>query len=140
MTSIDSNNRQWEKELKLKTANLGLWTLVWLITMAIATFGPILIWDKNTTVSAIFIFINLLVGIAMIMAHKRHLQSLDELQRKIQMDAIAIALGGTLISGLCYSMLDIANVITFDAEISHLVMLMSLIYGVSLLIGKKRYS
>jgi len=138
ISKLNSNPRHSRSDNK--PPNLGLWTLAWLITMAIATFGPIFIWDRHTTASAIFIFINFLAGIGMIVAHKRHLQRLDEMQRKIQMDAIAVALGVTLIAGLCYSMLDIANVITFDAEISHLVMLMSFTYGVSIFIGNRHYS
>ena len=140
MASSKSNTNSSQLASKIKPSNLGLWTLAWLVTMAIATFGPVYVWDRNIVVSATFIFINFLVGIAMIVAHKRHLQSLDEMQRKIQMDAIAVALGVTLVAGLCYSMLDIANVVTFNAEISHLLMLMSLTYGVSIFIGNKHYS
>jgi len=76
----------------------------------------------------------------MIWANIKHLLVLDELQKKIQLDAMGIALGVGIVGGLSYSVLDIANVIASDAEISFLIMLISISYIVALLVGKKRYS
>ncbi|MDC2888160.1 hypothetical protein [Psychrosphaera algicola] len=107
--------------------------------MAIASFGPVFIWDGNTTMSSISVAINLLVGIGMIWANKKHLAGLDEMQQKVQLNAMAIALGVGLVFGLAYSNLDIANVIESDAEISHLVMLIGITYLVSTIIGLRKY-
>ncbi len=140
MNSTHAKQQGCNRLNQLNNKNLAKWTLAWLVTMAVATFGPIYLWEGNRIYSFIFILINLAVGVGMIFAHKRILQGLDELQRKIQMDAMAITLGVTLVAGLAFSMLDIANVISFDAEISYLVFLMSITYGISIVIGKKRYS
>ena len=75
----------------------------------------------------------------MMVANKQHLDGLDELQRKIQLDAMALALGMGLVLGLAYSAMDIANVIEFDAEISFMVMLIGVIYIVGVLIGRRKY-
>ena len=56
-----------------------------------------------------------------------------------QLEAMAITLGITLIAGIAYSSLDIVNVISGDAEISFLVMLMGITYLVSLLVVRRRY-
>jgi len=55
------------------------------------------------------------------------------------MDAMAITLGITLILGISYSMLDITNLIAFNAEISHLVFIMGITYLIAMLIGNARY-
>ena len=75
----------------------------------------------------------------MILINRKHLNSQDPLQRKITMDAMAITLGITLILGISYSMLDITNLITFNAEISHLVFIMGITYLIAMLIGNARY-
>jgi hypothetical protein len=53
--------------------------------------------------------------------------------------AMALSLGVGLITGLGYSNLDIANVIAFDAEISHLVILMGLTYAAGTFFGIRKY-
>ncbi|MBU2882812.1 hypothetical protein KO525_01390 [Psychrosphaera sp. B3R10] len=136
---MSEQNNNWKQQNINNTKRLAAWTFAWLITMAIASFGPVFIWDGNTTMSSISVAINLLVGIGMIWANKKHLAGLDEMQQKVQLNAMAIALGVGLVFGLAYSNLDIANVIESDAEISHLVMLIGITYLVSTIIGLRKY-
>lgn len=128
-----------EKVVKA-TKKLALWTFLWVVTMAVATFGPKFIWNENVVISAVAIFINTAIGGMMIWANIKHLGVLDELQKKIQLEAMGIALGVGIVGGLSYSTTDVANVIQTDAEIGFLVMLISFAYMVSLFIGKRRYS
>ena len=79
------------------------------------------------------------MGVGMIMANKRYLDGLDELQRKIQLEAMALCLGVGLVAGLGYSSLDVTNVIPVHAEISHLVMLMALTYLAGIFLGRRKY-
>ena len=83
--------------------------------------------------------VNLLIGFGMIWVNKEHLKSLDELQQRIQLEAMGIALGVGLVVGLAYSNLDINNVISQDAEISFLVVLVALTYLASVFIGTRKY-
>ncbi len=129
----------WTSETKKNTISLAKWTGAWLLTMALATFGSILLWSDIVWLKVVSVLINFLVGIGVIIANKRHLQGLDELQQKIQLDAMALALGIGLIGGLSYSTLDVINVISFDAEISHLVMLIGVTYLLGVIIGQRRY-
>jgi hypothetical protein len=136
----DSNNNcgGFAARNKKNTLRLGYWTGAWLITMAIAVFGPVLVWqDKVLTGAAIVI--NIAVGVGMIIANKNHLGGLDELQQKIQLEAMALALGVGLIFGLGYSTMDVTNFISADAEISHLVMLVGLTYGAGVILGRRKY-
>jgi hypothetical protein len=122
-----------------ETLNLGLWTGAWVLTTAIVTFGPKFLWEGNATITGIAILLNLAIGIGVILANKRFLNSLDELQRKIQLEAMGISLGVAVIFGLSYSMLDTTNLISYDAEIAHLVILIGLTYLAATIIGTLRY-
>lgn len=126
--------------VKKATIRLGIWTLAWLVSLAIATFGPMFVWDSNKLITIIAILINLGFGVGVIIANKNHLAELDELQQRITLNAMAITLGVGLICGLSYSLLDVTNVVSFDAEISHLVTIMGLTYAVSTFVGHRKYS
>ena len=129
----------WAARVNRNTLRLGYWTTAWLVTMAVATFGPQFIWHDNTPLTAIAIFINLGVGFATIAANKHHLQSLDEMQQKIQLEAMALSLGVGFVCGLSYSLLDQTNLIAADAEISHLILVMGLTYFAATVMGRRRY-
>ncbi|HMB40605.1 MAG TPA: hypothetical protein VKM37_01425 [Balneolaceae bacterium] len=125
--------------IKRSIKNLAIWTAAWLVSTAIAVFGPILLWESNTLLSVIFILINVAVGLGMVLANIRHLLSLDEMLQKIQLQAMGITLGVTLIAGIAYSIADTTNVISQDAEISFLVILMGLTYITTSVILNKKY-
>jgi hypothetical protein len=55
------------------------------------------------------------------------------MQQKIQLEAMSLTLGVVLVVGLTCSNLDIANIISFDAEIAHVIILMSLTYVATLI-------
>jgi hypothetical protein len=61
------------------------------------------------------------------------------MQRKVTMEAMAIAMGVGVVGGMSYSMLDVANVISFDAEIGHLVGLIGITYFIAFIVGSIRY-
>lgn len=122
------------------TKNLAAWTSLWLLSLALASFGPKLWWGENPAISAIAVVLNAGLGVCLIMANRRHLNSLDELQRKIQLEALALALGVAVVGGLSYSLLDVTNLIPYDAEISLLCILVSITYLLGIWIGQKRYA
>lgn len=139
MSDSKSGSGDWSARHRENVVRLAYWTLAWLITMAIAVFGPNFLWESGSISTLIAIVVNLLAGIGMIVANKHHLQGLDELQQRIQLEAMALALGVALIVGLAYSTMDITNLISYDAEIAHLVILTSLTYLAGILIGRRKY-
>jgi hypothetical protein len=136
---MEQKNTAFAGKVKKNTINLGMWTGAWVISTALVAFGAKFVWDFNQAVSLVAILLNLAMGIGMIMAYKGYLKVLDEMQRKIQMDAMALALGAGVVGGLSYSMLDIVDIIAFDAEISHLVILISITYLLAVIAGTIRY-
>lgn len=129
----------WQTNTARNTLRLGFWTLGWVLSMAVANFGPKFLWDSNVSLTIVAILVNLAIGVGMILANKRHLNGLDEMHQKIQLNAMALSLGVGLIVGLSYSNLDVTNVISADAEISHLVILMGLTYLAGIFAGNRKY-
>jgi len=128
------------KTKKQQVLNLAGWTWSWVATLALATFGPQFIWDDHQQLTILFVGLNFANGIAMVIANRHFFNSLDELQRKIQLEALGITLGLTVIIGITYSLLDTTNLIGADAEIGFLVGIIGIVYMVSTLIIRKRYA
>jgi hypothetical protein len=128
------------KTKKQQVLNLAGWTWSWVATLALATLGPQFIWDDHQLLTILFVGLNFANGIAMVIANRHFFNSLDELQRKIQLEALGITLGLTVIIGITYSLLDTTNLIDEDAEIGFLVGIIGVIYMVSTLIINKRYA
>lgn len=136
---MDAKTNQREASTRKNTWRLAYWTGSWVLTVAIATFGPEFIWDYNSGISLIFILINTIVGIGMILMNRKYINGLDELQKKVNTDAMAIAFGVGVVGGMSYSILDITNVIPFDAEISFVIMLAGITYLIGVVVSNIRY-
>ena len=132
---LDKIKKEQQHHLKV----LALWTWTWVGTMALATFGPKFIWDGQTALTSLAIFINLLNGVLMISANRKLFNFYDELERKIHLVSLALTLGLTVVVGLSYSLLDQTNLISFDAEIGVLVLFVGVTERITFFINRKRY-
>jgi len=130
---------EWHLQKKKNLQKLAFWTIGWVLSMALVSFGPKFLWEGDKLISFLTFLLNLGFGIGVIIANRTHINWLDELDKKITFDAMAIALGVGIIGGLSYSVLDITNLIPMDAEISFLVMLISITYMIAIVVGKLRY-
>ena len=128
-----------KEERKKRTIRLAIWTWTWVATLAVATFGPKFIWENSTLCTTLAICINLINGVLMILANRSLFNHYDELERKIHLESMGLTLGATVVVGLSYLLLDQTNLIASDAEISYLIMFMSITYLITLLINRKRY-
>jgi hypothetical protein len=130
---------QAQNEIKA-SARLALWTLAWVATVALAKFGPQLLWDPPQRVASwAAVAVNLAVGIGWIAAFTHFLRTLDELQRKITQDALAVTLGVGWILGFAYVVTDAASLVARDVDIAVLPALMGVVFAVAFVVGKIRY-
>ena len=114
------------------------WTFAWSMTMVLADKAILYEWHSSDLISAIAIILNAGIGIGMILSYLRHLRDMDELQRKIQLDALAIAMGVALVGSVSYLLMVTAKFIT-DAEVSDIILLMTFTFVVSVIVGHIRY-
>lgn len=118
---------------------LAVWTLLWVLTEAIVVFGHKELWDGSKWITGLSLGVNVLIGIGMVFTYRNLMNLLDELERKIQLESMGLTLGLTLVIGLGYSVLDITNMIPWDAEIGNLVFFMGICYIACVLINTRRY-
>lgn len=139
MSEKQSTQDKLAERTNRNTANLRIWTFAWVATCFIATFGPKWWWDFNTALSMLAVVINLAIGIGMILSNKRYVQGLDEMHRKIFLDAGAMSLGVGLIAAISYATLHTARLISFEPEIGHLIILMCLTFLGGMIAGHRKY-
>ena len=65
--------KDYNTQIKKNTKNLAIYTALWTVSMAIATFGPKFIWEENKTLTFIGVFVNVIFGVFMILANIKHL-------------------------------------------------------------------
>ena len=138
-TNAETKTNKAYSRGRVSEAKVIYWCLAWVLATAGATFGPELLWGYGTLITSIGIAIQLAIGFGMIWAFKGFLLAMDELQRLIQLEALSLAFGVGVVVGLSYELLEDVKLITFEPEISHLIMLMSLTYVFGLFLGNRRY-
>lgn len=129
-----------KKERKKHLIHLAFWTWSWVLTLAIATFGPEFFWEEKSALTIVAIVVNLAIGILMVLANRKLFNHYDELERKIHLESMGLTLGLAVIIGLTYSLFDQKNLIHSDAEIGFLVGFIGITYMISLMVNRKRYS
>ena len=139
MNDLKTDPGPYAKNNARKSLHLMYWTVAWVLSTALAAFGPKLIWDYASLPSMLAILLNVGVGFAMILATKRHIHGLDEMQQKIFLDAGALSLGVGLVFGIAYEQLEDIKLISFEPEISHLVILMTLTFLAGTIAGNRKY-
>lgn len=133
----DQHTRGQRNAIRI-SAQLALWTVTWAATVALARFGPAHLWDSQAA-SWAAVGLNLAAGVGWIVAHARYLQGLDELERKINLDALAVTLGVGFVVGLAYVTVDKAELITRDVNVALLPVLMTAVYVITIAAGRVRY-
>ncbi len=129
----------WASRIIRNTVGLAAWTAAWVASVALAAFGPVALWNSRPVPTFLAIAFSVLVGAGMLLANKRNLQAMDELQRTIQLQAMAWSLGAGLVVGTAWTLLDRHDLVAFEAEIGHLVAFMAVVYLIGTFAGLRRY-
>jgi hypothetical protein len=123
----------------IRNANIvNLWALAWAVTLALTSFLSGYQWYSSTTPTMIGFVIHTGIGLGMFLAYKRFLRELDEMERKIQLDALAGSVGVTVVGFSAYSILEKAGFVP-DLESYYLIVLIALTYIAGIIIGRVRY-
>jgi hypothetical protein len=140
MPEQKSDTSGWEAANARNGRRVKGWTAAWVGTLAVAAFGPrTAFWDFEVLPTLIAVLINIGIGFGMILAVRNQVLGMDELQRKVFLDASAITLGVGMVCGNTYELLEDIQLITFQPEISHLIVVMCLTFLASTVIGNRKY-
>ena len=126
------------KKQKKHTKILMAWTLAWVASLAFLSGGVNNLWD-NIIFTQIGLIINFAIGVGMIIANKNLFKHYDELQKKIQFEAMALTLGLAVVVGLTYEISFDFGVINSEPEFEYLVFFISFSYIVSTIINSRKY-
>lgn len=118
---------------------LASWAGAWVGTCALMALGPRFLWNKALIFTLLAVGLNFCVGVGLILAHKKYLASLDELQRKVYLDALGITVGAVLIVAIPYAVLDRYDIVHLKNGVSSLMILMSVTFLASFFYGTWRY-
>ncbi|MGB3726614.1 MAG: hypothetical protein WA981_12660 [Glaciecola sp.] len=140
MNTSNSQPEKLEQRMRRSTKSLMLSTFGWVLSLALVAFGPKFLWDYNTVVSVIAISVNVICGVMMIVANKNHLADMDEMQRKIQFEAMAISLGVSMVFGALYGLLEAVKILNHTPNPSNILFVMGISYGIAIGLGYRRYA
>jgi hypothetical protein len=138
-TNTETKTNKAYSRGRVSEAKLVYWGLSWVLATAGAAFGPELLWGYGTLMTSVAVATQLALGFGMIWAFKGVLLAMDDLQRLIQLEAISLALGVGIVVGISYELLEDVKLITFEPEISHLIILIGLTYLFGLFLGNRHY-
>ena len=139
MKTDSQSKTNWTDRQKANSKRLALFTFIWVASNALLAFGPKFFWHFNFALSISAVVVNLIAGAGMLYAHKRYLVDLDELQKRINLEAMALCLGVGLVIGLCYESLEDIQLISFEPQIAHLTFIMCFAYMAGLIRGHRKY-
>jgi hypothetical protein len=139
MNQLKPRGNAYQSRSRRNVIRIFGWNGAWGAATAVMAFGPKFVWNNALVFTLLAVGLDVAVGIGMILANKKYLAELDELQRKVQLNSMAITLGVGLIAGVPFSVMDSYHVIPFHADIASLLILMSVTFAVSNLYGTWRY-
>jgi hypothetical protein len=126
-TDLDRRNRR----------SIVIWSLLWVGAFLVADAAIDRGWIEGDAGVVVASIGTALVGLAWIVSYMRFLRHADELMRKIQLDAMALALGGCFVAGFTLILLGGAGLV--QAGIVWVLVVTSAIYMLSVLIGIRRF-
>ncbi len=139
MTESPQSQDNLDSRLKKSNKSIFIWTTAWLLTTASLAFGPKLIWDFNMLISGFAVLLNIAFGIKMLLANKSLFDGMDELQRKIHFNAMAVSLGVTMILGCLYGLLEPAGILEETPPPSNILFVMGISYLIAVFVNFRKY-
>lgn len=115
------------------------WSLAWMVSWTAGALAIGREWLDIEAAGVVAAALSAGLGIATLLAYRRFLREADELRRKIEIEALALAFGVGIVGGMTYWLLGKSGIVA-EAEILDVLLLMILAHPVGILIGYRRYS
>lgn len=115
-----------------------LWSFLWALSFVLSTLGIKKEWWPPAG-EFVAVASTALLGLVSILRYRRFLMEADELQRKIEIEALALAFGVGMVGGLS-SWLLVVGASVPGTDLIYVFCAMMVTYAVSVLVGRRRYS
>ena len=113
--------------------------LAWAVGFVAVTAAIVHEWLPSAWITITAVAVSALLGFATLLAYRRFLREADELRRKIELEALALAFGVGVIGGLSYWLLEQSGLAPTDESLMVVVVGMMLTHPVAVLLGYRRY-
>jgi fluoride ion exporter CrcB/FEX len=114
-----------------------LWAFFWGVFFVATTWGAKREWPLGVTLAGVIA--TSLFGVAAVLAYRRFLRETDELRRKIEVEALALAFGVGLVGGLTYWLLAVIGAVP-EKDFAYVFLVMMIVHPLAVLFGLRRYS
>src|SRR5436853_396578 len=99
MNQPNLSQNSYQLRTRANILRLFRWNGAWVAATALMAFGPKFLWSKVVVFTLLAVGLDVAVGIGVILANKKYMAELDELQRKVYLNALAITVGVAVIAG-----------------------------------------
>ena len=137
MNDLSASTSEQKRQAKILILFLAS-NFIWIAMFVFIDKGILYGWFASEMLINLLIAIDTMLGIAVIFIFIKKLKAMDELQRKIQFDALAFSMGTTFVASITYSLLTTAQIVK-DSETSDLILIMTVCYMASVIYGHVRY-
>lgn len=133
LTCSDSTERDRRNQWRIKAWSFS-WMLLWVGAVLAIKKG----WLPSGAPAIAAIAVTGLLGVGTVRAYGRFLKEADELRRKIELDALALAFGVGVVGGMTYWILGVAEIVA-EVDALNVVLAMIFTHGISVMVGQWRY-
>ena len=132
------NTTDYDKRSVRENLKLAGWIFVWMISLTVSDKAALYGWWAAPWITCLSIGINAALGLWVIHIYRQLLKGMDDLQKSIQLEALSMAFGISLVAACSYS-LTVTWVYIQDEEVSDLFMVMCVSFSAALLFNAWRY-
>lgn len=132
------NASAYDKRSIQDQLKLVFWIFVWMASLTVSDKAELYGWWEASWITVSSIIVNGGLGLWVVHRYRRILQGMDDLQRKIQLEALAIAFGISLVGACSYSLLVTWGYV-IDEDVSDIFALMCLSYAGASMYGAWKY-
>ena len=135
--SISQHSDYDRRSIRDNLALVG-WIFAWMASLTISDKAALYGWWSAEWITWLSIAVNFALGVWVAVRFVRMLRGMDDLQRKIQLEALAFSFGVSLVASISYSLLVTWGYIT-DEEVSDIFVVMCVAYSLAVIVGTLRY-
>ena len=103
MNQIKSPENGYQSRIRTNVIRLFRWNAAWGAATALMAFGPKFLWNNALVFTLLAIGLDVAVGVGLILACKKYVMELDELQQKVYLNALGVTVGVAVIASIPYS-------------------------------------
>lgn len=114
------------------------WALAWALSFVAVTFAITRDGLPAAWIRIALIAVTVALAVVTLLAYRHYLREADELRRRIELEALALAFGVGVIGGVTYWLLELAGIVA-EARLLDVVTAMMLTHPLGILLGNRRY-